>query len=509
MGLSSRFLLPVGAALALVMAVLILAVTAAQTRRAEQAFQDHLTAIAVTSGFMIHSSAEEYCKGQNMGFHRVLPGQFSGNGATAAFERSALERFGQNPALPFLVSNDRDADGTPRMYVLAPAKLRDECGSCHAASGLDLFKDRKNGDLVGAFGVSISTAGLLRNEMQLRLLAALAGLAVLAVIGFIVTFFVRRNILHPLAELAGSIDRMAQGDLTVRARIRNQDEIGSLGETFNRMAGQLGQALERVEAASAQVASGSVELAASSEEMARTVDETAKVSEGLLDAGIQVQADLQGLDAGAEAMAGHTQRTAAEAEAAVRDTAQGAEAGQGAAREMEAIQGATARIGQAVQVIQDIARQTNLLSLNAAIEAAKAGEQGKGFAVVAEEVRKLAERSAVAAREIEQIIGQTREAVAGGVASVGLTQEHLEAIRRRVLEVSVRIRDIGGLSQGQATTSRAAGQLMDQTAARLTQNATATQELAATVQEIAHTAEDLSRVAEGLKDIVKGFRLRP
>ena len=92
---------------------------------------------------------------------------------------------------------------------------------------------------------------------------------------------------------------------------------------------------------------------------------------------------------------------------------------------------------------------------------------------------------------------------------VGLTQEHLEAIRRRVLEVSVRIRDIGGLSQGQATTSRAAGQLMDQTAARLTQNATATQELAATVQEIAHTAEDLSRVAEGLKDIVKGFRLRP
>jgi len=510
LSLASRFLLPVAAALALVMALVIWLATAAQTRSAEQAFQDHLTSLAITSGFMIHSSAEDYCKGQNLGFHRVLPGQAGEKGAPAelAFESSALQTFEQNPSLPFLATQYQDPDGTPRMYVLAPAKLRDECTSCHTASGLDLFKGRRNGDLVGAFGVSISTAGLHRAQLTTRLLASLAGLLVLGVVGLIVTFFVRRNILHPLAELAGSIDRMAQGDLTARALIRNQDEIGTLGENFNRMATQLGLAMDRVEKASAQVASGSVELAASAEEMSRTVDETAKVSEDLQGAGRQVQADLQGLDANVAAMAGHAQRTASEAEAAVADTAQGDEAGRGAAREMEAIQGATARIGQAVQVIQDIARQTNLLSLNAAIEAAKAGDQGKGFAVVAEEVRKLAERSAVAAKEIEQIIGQTREAVAGGVASVGLTQNHLEAIRRRVLEVSGRIQEIGGLSREQAKTSTAAGRLMDQTASRLQQNATATQELAATVQEITRTAEDLSQVAEGLKAIVGQFRIR-
>jgi len=181
----------------------------------------------------------------------------------------------------------------------------------------------------------------------------------------------------------------------------------------------------------------------------------------------------------------------------------------GTTREMQEIRESTGKIVQAVQVIQENANQTNLLSLNAGIEAAKAGAHGKGFSVVAEEIRKLAERSARAAREIEQIILRTQEAVAGGVASVDTTLGHLEAIGERISGVSGHIRDIGGLSREQAKTSGGVGAMMDQTASRLDQNAVATQELAATVQEITRTAEDLSKVAEGLKDIVKGFILRP
>ncbi|MDR3669359.1 MAG: methyl-accepting chemotaxis protein [Holophaga sp.] len=490
------------------MALVIAAVSAAQASQAETAFQKQLTSIAVNSRFMIHSAAEDYCKSQNMAFHRALPGQVTGSGPAADFERTALLAFEKDPSLPILSTQYRGADGNSQMYVMAPAKLQEECTQCHAASGMDAFKGRKNGDLVGAFGVSISTAQLHKTVANMRLLATLAGLAVLVIIGLIVTFFMRRNILLPLTALSKSMTQMAHGNLTVHAPIQRQDEIGQLADTFNQMVDELNQALQNVEQASVRVASGSTELAASAEEMSRTVEETARVGEGLQEAGRKVQEDLKGLEANVAAMGDHTQRTGAESEKAVRDAQGGTEAGKGTERAMQEIRDATDRIVQAVQVIQEIANQTNLLSLNAAIEAAKAGEHGKGFSVVAEEVRKLAERSAQAAREIEQIILQTQAAVAGGVASVGETRGNLEAIGKRISEVAGHIQEIGALSREQAKTSEAVGGMMGQTASRLDQNAAATQELASTVQEITHTAEDLSKVAEGLKDIVKGFTLR-
>jgi methyl-accepting chemotaxis protein len=191
----------------------------------------------------------------------------------------------------------------------------------------------------------------------------------------------------------------------------------------------------------------------------------------------------------------------------VRDTDLGAEAGQSATRGMEEIQQATASIDQAVRVIQEIARQTNLLSLNAAIEAAKAGAQGKGFAVVAEEVRKLAERSGKAAKEIEEIIQRTQEAVSAGVASVGTTLEHLEDVRQRIAQVSSHVQDIDGLSRSQAQTGAEVRRLMDETARRLDHNATATHELEATVHEVTRTAEELTRVSEELREVVNRFKL--
>ena len=504
--LSYKIFMSIGIVLAVVIAGVIWLVGSREAGLQEQFFDDNLTSMAVVSRNMFHAAAEDYCKAHGMVYHRIEPGHYKA-GAAGDFERDAMKAFAADPGLTLRKAELRGEDGKDFKYTLVPARLSEECITCHAAVGVDSFATNKLGDLVGGFGISLSTEELQRSVRRTRIVSALAGLGLLGVVSWIVTLSVRRNVLLPLGALAATFGKMAGGDLTVRAQVLSHDELGQLAEAFNGMAGQLNQALQEVTLASQQVASGSMELASSAEEMTRTVDQVASVSAGLSEAGRSVQAALQKLDGNVEAMADQTRRTGTEAESAVVDTDKGAAEGRGTSEGMQAIQQATTRIVSAVQAIQGIARQTNLLSLNAAIEAAKAGDAGKGFAVVAEEVRKLAERSAQSAKEIEGIIRITEEAVAGGDASVRTTLEHLETIRRRISEIAGRIRDIGGLSQEQARTSATVGHLMDDTAQQLDHNAAAAHQLSTAVNEVARTSEDLANVAEKLKNVVGRFRL--
>ncbi len=507
-GLARKFFVPLAASLAVLLGLVIWGVSAYQTSQAEKAFEEHLTSLAIASRSMFHADAEEYCQSRGMTFHRVLTGRFSKDPAAQAFERSSMRDFAGNPALEQRVGHFNDASGDPRIYVLSPGRLKDACTQCHGAFGIDAFKDGKTGDLVASFGVSMSTAELYRNQRNVRILSAILGLALLIAISAIVAYRVRASILLPLEHLSAVISQVATGDMTVKAPVESQDEIGQLAATFNGMVCDLSQALGNMGQASEQVASGSTELAASADQMNQTVQETARVGEELRQAGRDVLMALRQLDANVESMATHARQTGARTDEAVQDTDRGAETGRGTALGMEAIQQATSRIVEAVKVIQGIARQTNLLSLNAAIEAAKAGAQGKGFAVVAEEVRILAERSGQSAKEIEETIQAMQQAVTEGTSSVEVTLQHLEAIRDRISHVSGGIHEIGALSQSQAGTSQEVGQLMNQTASRLDQNATATHQLAATVHEIAKTSDELSRVAESLKETVRRFKLR-
>jgi methyl-accepting chemotaxis protein len=507
-GLALKFFLPVSLSLAVLLGLVIWGVSAYQTSQTEKAFEEHLTSLAVASRSMFHADAEEYCKARGMTFHRVLNGRFSQDAAAEAFERGSQSHFEGNPALDYRVGHLVDASGEPHIYVLSPGRLKDSCVHCHGAFGIEVFKDRKPGELVASFGVSMSTAELYRTQRNIRLLSVGVGVALLLIISAIITRRVKTSILTPLEHLSHSIGRVATGDMTVKAPVESEDEIGQLAKTFNGMVSDLNLALSHMGQASEQVASGSTQLAASAEQMSQTVQETAKVGEELRQAGREVLDALRHLDSNVESMADHTRQTGTRADEAVQDTDKGAETGRGTAHGMLAIQQATSRIVQAVKVIQGLARQTNLLSLNAAIEAAKAGAQGKGFAVVAEEVRILAERSGHSAKEIEEIIHAMQDAVTEGASSVDVTLHHLEAIRNRISQVSGNIHEIGALSHGQAKTSQDVGRLMDQTASRLDQNATATHELAATVQEVARTSDELSRVAEVLKETVQRFRLR-
>ena len=242
LNLTSRFLLPLAAALALITAALIRDVSSAQARAAESAFQEHLTSLALNSRFMLHEAAAAYCRSRGMVFHRVLPGR-TGPGPAGDFERTALRSFQQDPALASLSVSYRSPDGASQLYVLAPARLQRNCAGCHAAAGgPDLFRGRLEGELVGAFGVSMAMTGLRREVAAARLRAGLIGLAAFAAVGLIVAYLLHRCILRPLADLSGSISRMARGGQDTRIAIQRHDEIGRLEETYNHMVERLNEA---------------------------------------------------------------------------------------------------------------------------------------------------------------------------------------------------------------------------------------------------------------------------
>ncbi|HEX9081163.1 MAG TPA: methyl-accepting chemotaxis protein [Holophagaceae bacterium] len=504
--LALKFFLPVGTMLVLLFLGLTLLVGQAQSDRTRGDFERNLRAIGTNARYMLHWEAEAYCKREGMAYHRVPLGQ-SEPGPAGDVERAAIQAFQANPQLDSYRGEYPGPDGAPWIYVLTPGRLQDGCKTCHQALGMTALDQHQVGDFVAVFGISQSTAPILQQERHFQISAAAIGLASLVLMALLIAYFVRRVMLRPLGHLGASLTQVSEGDFTARAAAEAEDEIGDLARTFNGMVNRLSAALREVEDASQRVASGATQLAASAEQIGRTVEDTARVGEDLRQSGLGVQEALRRLGTTIAQLDENAAESETRTRAAAQDTEDGARAGQEAESGMAAIREATGRIIQAVRVIQEIARQTNLLSLNAAIEAAKAGAQGKGFAVVAEEVRKLAERSAAAAAEIRGLTDLTEQAVSGGIDSVANTLQRLDSIKARIGEVTLQVQEVAALSRNQDEANQEVGGLMGRTADQLQQNAAATQELAATVTEITRTAEELSRVSEGLRVLVQRFRL--
>ena len=325
---------------------------------------------------------------------------------------------------------------------------------------------------------------------------------------WMVTFFlvyrVSLWISRPLRSMA---EGLGKSDLTLVLPVESDDEIGQVAIAFNGYNARLRGVFQNLTGSSASVASGATQLSASSEQMAATSASLAQNSEAQRAAFERVAAATTELSASIEQVSGNIRRSQKESEAAVAAVNLGSQSGGESAQAMDDIRAATARMVSAVRLIQDIARQTNLLSLNAAIEAAKAGAMGKGFAVVAEEVRKLAERSGAAAREIGQLIEQSNASVDRGAEMVNATVAALGTIDTNIQGLAAMILEVGAAADEQAHTSTEVAQQVDENLDRVAHNATATEQMARTVAEVARTAAELARVAEDQNHVVGQFRV--
>jgi len=328
-----------------------------------------------------------------------------------------------------------------------------------------------------------------------KIRGAILGVAVLSIIflSAAVYYTFRQKVLVPLRTVMEGIQRK---DLTVSLQGLSEDEIGKLGQAFNDSTSLYRGIFQRFASGADSVASGSSQLSATAEEMNRTADEIARVCERERIGMDQVTQAMDALSRSTGRMKSGIEASLARTEKAVEVAHQGGVAGESTAAAMEAIREATQRMSQSVKVIQDIARQTNLLSLNAAIEAAKAGALGKGFSVVAEEVRKLAERSAQASREISILIEQVDVTVTQGGEAVTESASALHTIRDHIDRIASQSQDISATVEQQLSTSNEVRKAVDATRQDIERSVAASNQMAATVHEVARTAADLNHVAD-------------